>query len=370
MESREAARTIRDGLVVAIRTAAAKGQPVSVRGGGSKDFYGNQVARQHSDVLETLAYSGIIDYEPTELVVTARAGTRLVDLEQALAEHRQMLAFEPPRFGGATLGGCVATGLSGPRRASAGAVRDFVLGVRMLDGRGEELGFGGRVMKNVAGYDLSRVMAGAMGTLGLLLDISVRVSPKPATELTLRLPVQEAQAIHMMNLWAGQPLPVSATCFVDSALSVRLSGAEPAVRAAQVKLGGEEIADGAAFWESLREQTHAFFQPAVQDDGVQCLWRIAVKSTTPSLPLPGKQLIEWGGALRWYMADAADPDTGRIREVASASGGHATLFRSNGAQVTEVFQLPSSGIQDIHRGLKGKFDPQGIFNPGRLYSWL
>lgn len=373
MQSSEAAQTIRDGLAAAIRTAAAKGRPVTIRGGSSKDFYGNQVAGQHSDVLETLSYSGIVDYEPTELVVTARAGTRLVDLEQALAEHGQMLAFEPPRFGGAaTLGGCVAAGLSGPRRVSAGAVRDFVLGVRMLDGRGEELGFGGRVMKNVAGYDLSRVMAGAMGTLGLLLDISVRVSPKPAAELTLRLSVQEAQAIHMMNLWAGQPLPVSATCFVDGAVCVRLSGAEPAVRAAQAKLGGEEIADGAAFWESLREQTHVFFQPAVQDEGVrQCLWRIAVKSTTPPLPLPGKQLIEWGGALRWYLADAADPDTDRIREVASSSGGHATLFRSNGAQVTEVFhQLPSSGMQDIHRGLKGKFDPQGIFNPGRLYSWL
>lgn len=364
-------QAIQSGFVAAIRAAAGNGRAVYIRGGGSKDFYGNQAVRQHSDVLQTLAYSGIIDYEPTELVVTARAGTRLAELEQVLARHGQMLAFEPPRFGGtATLGGCVATGLSGPRRASAGAVRDFVLGVRMLDGRGEELGFGGRVMKNVAGYDLSRVMVGAMGTLGLLLDISVRVSPKPAAELTLRMPVQEAEAIHRMNLWAGQPLPVSATCFVEGNLSVRLSGAEPAVRAAQAKLGGEEVADGAAFWESVREQTHTFFQ-AVHNEGLRkCLWRISVKSTTPPLALPGKQLIEWGGALRWFMPDTADPDTDRVREVASASGGHATLFYNNGVCGAEVFQPLSSGMQDIHRGLKEKFDPQSIYNPGRLYSWL
>lgn len=371
MESKEDMQTIKNGLVATIRAAAGKGQPVHIRGGGSKGFYGSRAMRQHSDVLETLAYSGIIDYEPTELVVTARAGTRLADLEQVLAEHGQMLAFEPPCFGGAaTLGGCVATGLSGPRRASAGSVRDFVLGVRMLDGRGEELAFGGRVMKNVAGYDLSRVMVGAMGTLGLLLDISVRVSPKPAAELTLRMPVQEVEAIHKMNVWAGQPLPVSATCFVDGSLSVRLSGAEPAVRAAQAKLGGEEIIDGAAFWESVREQTYVFFQAVYAEGFRRCLWRISVQSTTPPLALPGKQLIEWGGALRWFMPDAEDPGTDLVREIASASGGHATLFRSNNVCATEVFQPLSSGMQDVHRGLKEKFDPQRIYNPGCLYSWL
>ena len=344
-----------------IRAAAGHEVPLRIRSGGSKDFYGNRMAGQNGRILDATAYAGIVDYEPTELVVTARTGTRLADLEAELRKHGQMLAFEPPHFGSAaTLGGCIATGLSGPRRASAGAARDFVLGVRMLDGRGDDLSFGGQVMKNVAGYDVSRLMTGSMGTLGLLLEVSLKVLPLPAMEMTLRMSMKEAEAIGKMNLWAGKPLPVSATCFCDDELTLRLSGAEPAVRAAHAKLGGEEIVEGVSFWESVREQTHPFFQPG------KSLWRLSIKSTTPPLTLPGKQLIEWGGALRWCASDA---DAEAMRGMATTAGGHATLFRSPALYVT-VFHPLVPEMMKIHRRLKEKFDPMGILNPGRMYPGI
>ncbi len=236
-----------DQLADTIRMAAARGAALHVRGGGTKDFYGNDqgkgTGQVETDFLDVASYAGIVDYEPTELVVTACGGTRLADLEAELSAHGQMLAFEPPHFGsGATLGGCIAAGLSGPRRAFAGAARDFVLGVRTLDGRGDDLHFGGQVMKNVAGYDVSRLMSGSMGTLGVLLEVSLKVLPIPAMELTLRFQMSEAEAIRNMNAWAGKPLAISATCFCEGELTLRLSGAEPAVRAASRKLGGDEIA--------------------------------------------------------------------------------------------------------------------------------
>jgi len=349
-----------DQLADTIRAAAGHKVPLCIRSGGSKDFYGNRIAGQKADILDPTAYAGIVDYEPTELVVTARAGTHLADLETELHKHGQMLAFEPPHFGSAaTLGGCVAAGLSGPRRASAGAVRDFVLGVRMLDGRGDDLSFGGQVMKNVAGYDVSRLMTGSMGTLGLLLEVSLKVLPLPAAEITLRMPMKEADAINRMNLWAGKPMSISATCFYDGELTLRLSGAEPAVRAAHAKLGGEEIDDGADFWESVREQTHPFFQSG------KTLWRLSIKSTTLPLPLPGKQLIEWGGALRWWASDA-DTDAEAMRITAKAASGHATLFRGQELYAS-VFHPLAPGMMNIHRRLKEKFDPMGILNPGRMY---
>ena len=343
-----------------IRAAAEDKVPLCIRGGGSKDFYGNYIPGRNDGVLDASAYAGIVDYERTELVLTARAGTRLADLETELRKHGQMMAFEPPHFEpAATLGGCIATGLSGPRRASAGAVRDFVLGVRMLDGRGDDLRFGGQVMKNVAGYDVSRLMTGSMGTLGLLLEISLKVLPLPAMETTLRIPMVEAEAIERMNLWAGKPLPVSATCFYDGELFVRLSGAEPAVRAAHSKLGGDEIDDGGVFWESVREQSHSFFQSG------KSLWRLSIKSTAPPLPLPGKQLMEWGGALRWW-ADETGVDAGVARGIAKAAGGHATLFRSR-ESCADVFHPLEPAMLAIHRRIKEKFDPMGILNPGRMY---
>lgn len=346
-----------------IRTAADNKSPLQIRGGGTKHFYGNAPAVQPGAFLDTTAYHGIVDYEPTELVMTARAGTRLADVEALLAQHGQMLAFEPPHFGAAaTLGGCVAAGLSGPRRATAGAVRDFVLGLRLLDGTGKDLRFGGQVMKNVAGYDVSRLMAGALGTLGVILEVSLKVLPNPPVEMTLQFSMNEAAAIEQMNQWAGKPLPVSATCHAGGELFVRLSGAESTVRAARVKLGGEEMADGEAFWQSLREQTHGFFQSG------QPLWRLSVRSTTAPLALPGKQLLEWNGGLRWLL-DGDNLDVETIRKLAKDAGGHATLFRNNIARQA-VFHPLEPAMMTIHRSLKQQFDPSGIFNPGRLYPDL
>ena len=356
-------QNIIDQFADTIRAAAERKAPLHICGGGSKEFYGNRIVGQNISVLDVTAYSGIVDYEPTELVVTARTGTRLADLEAELYKHRQMLAFEPPHFGAAaTLGGCIATGLSGPRRASVGAVRDFVLGVRMLDGRGDDLRFGGQVMKNVAGYDISRLMTGSMGTLGLLLEISLKVLPLPPTEMTLSLQMKASEAIEKMNLWAGKPLPISATCFCNNALTLRLSGAEAAVRAAHAKLGGEEVAEGAAFWQSVREQTHLFFQPD------KSLWRLSMKSTTPPLSLPGQQLIEWGGALRWLISNV-DVDAETVRVAAKTTGGHATLFRS-GKPSAAAFHPLAPEMMNIHRRLKEKFDPMRILNPGRMYPEL
>ncbi len=371
-----------DQLAHAIREAANHKAPLRIRGGGTKDFYGGPL---RGETLSTAAYRGVIEYEPTELVLTARAGTPLAEIEAALREKGQMLAFEPPHFGAspsslpppphagegnvvpavpetgmATLGGCIAAGLSGPRRPYAGAVRDLVLGVRMLDGKGSDLRFGGRVMKNVAGYDISRLMAGSLGTLGVILEVSLKTLPLPAAEFTLRREQTQAEAIALMNEWAGKPLPLSATCHIDNLLYVRLSGAAAAVRAARGKLGGEEVADGAAFWHGLREQQLDFFNPSLP------LWRLSLKPTTPPLNLPGRQLIEWGGALRWLMSDV---DAGTVRDAAGLGGGHATLFRG-GDRTSGVFQPLPPVLMRLHQRLKQSLDPAGILNPGRFYEWM
>ena len=246
-----------DQIAEAIRAAAASKVALHIQGGGSKAFYGVPV---NAAPLPVTDYRGVVEYEPSELVISVRAGTPLKEVEAVLAERGQCLAFEPPHFAAsATIGGCVATGLSGPRRSYAGSVRDFVLGIRILDGKGEDLRFGGKVIKNVAGYDVSRLMVGAQGTLGVITEISFKVLPRPVTELTLRLPMHPMQAIETMNRWAGQPLPLSATCYVERSVWVRLAGAPPAVRAAGQKLGGEIFADSPAFWSSIREQTHPAF---------------------------------------------------------------------------------------------------------------
>ena len=349
-----------DQLTDTIRTAAANRMPLCIRGGGSKDFYGGPL---RGDALEVGGYRGIVDYDPTELVITARAGTPLTEIEAVLREKGQMLAFEPPHFGSSsTLGGCIAAGLSGPRRAYTGAARDFVLGVRMLDGAGNDLRFGGQVMKNVAGFDVSRLMAGSLGTLGVILEVSLKMLPLPAAEITLRLAQTAAEAIALANAWAGRPLPVSATAWTAGNLVVRLSGAATAVDAAAKKLGGERLAAEAAarFWHGVREHTDPFFNSG------QPLWRLSLKSTTPPLSLPGTQLIEWGGALRWVATDA---DAHTVRAAAALGGGHATLFRASDKSAG-VFQPLPPALQTIHRKLKQAFDPAGIFNPGRLYDWM
>jgi glycolate oxidase FAD binding subunit len=346
-------------LVDHFQELVRNGRPLRIRGGGTKDWYGQ---RLEGDVLDTRDYTGIVDYEPTELVVTARCGTPLADIEAALAQQGQMLAFEPPHVGpGATLGGAIASGLSGPRRANAGAVRDFVLGCRLLDGKGDVLSFGGQVMKNVAGYDVSRLLAGSLGTLGLLLDVSIKVLPRAPREATLVFEgVNEVDAIRNLNEWGGQPLPVSASCWHDGVLALRLSGANAAVDNAIRTLGGDVMPDCARFWASVREQQHPFFA------GDMPLWRLSVPSTVGAIVPGSPQLIEWGGAQRWLRAPGDAATAERIRAVVAACGGHATLFRG-GDKSVGVFQPLAPAIARIHERLKAGFDPAGIFNPGRMY---
>jgi len=341
-----------------IRAAADAKRPLCIRGGGSKDFYGNTPA---GDPLAVSAYRGIIAYEPTELVITARAGTPLAEIEAAMREQGQMLGFEPPHFsGGATLGGCVAAGLSGPRRAYAGAVRDFVLGVRMLDGRGTDLSFGGQVMKNVAGYDVSRLLTGSLGTLGVILEVSLKTLPLPPAELTLCCEQPRTEAIALMNGWAGTPLPVTATCHVEKRLYVRLAGAESAVRAAARKIGGEEVNNAAEFWRNIRDQRDVFFS------GDPPVWRLSLTPTAPGPDVPGPQLVEWGGALRWLKSDA---DATHIRNAARKADGHATLFRRGHSHAGAFHPLPEALMQ-LHKRVKQAMDPAGILNRGRMYSDL
>jgi len=343
-----------------IRAAGPVGKRLRIRGGGTKDFYGQELV---GEVLDTGPYAGIAEYDSTELVITVRCGTPLMEVESALRAKGQLLPFEPPHFGrGATIGGVVAAGLSGPRRAAAGAVRDYVLGVRMMDGRGEDLTFGGQVMKNVAGYDLPRLMAGSLGTLGIILEVSLKVLPVPVAEATLKFELPADKAVETINRWAGKPLPVSAIAYADGDLGVRLSGAAAAVAVARGKLGGElvEGAQATRFWAGIREQTDPFFA------GDEPLWRLSVPSATPPLALEGRELIEWGGALRWLKTNA---EPRAIRELVARSGGHATLFRG-GDKSVGVFQPLAPAIAAIHQRLKAEFDPHGIFNRGRMYAEL
>jgi len=350
------------GYQAQIRAAVAEKSPLVIRGGGTKDFYGESST---GDVLDATAHAGIVDYDPTELVLTARAGTRLADVLATLRESGQMLACEPPGFGAnATLGGAVAAGLSGPRRPYAGAMRDIVLGVRIIDGRGEDLAFGGRVMKNVAGFDLPRLMTGALGTLGLLTEISMKCVPSPKVEATRVLECGAEDAIRITREWNGKPLPVSATCHHAGRLAVRLSGAPPAVDAAARQIGGSELTDADAFWEGVREQSNDFFT-AARASGAP-LWRLSVKGSAPFADLAGEQLIEWSGALRWLVADErTEPE--QVRAFARGHGGHATLFRATDKAPGAFHPLPDT-LHGLHRRLKAVFDPAGILNRGRLYS--
>ncbi|MES2149591.1 MAG: glycolate oxidase subunit GlcE [Pseudomonadota bacterium] len=340
--------------------AGASGTPLRLRGGASKDWYGNAA---RGAVLDTRAHRGIVAYDPTELVLTARCGTPLAEIDAALAEHGQMLAFEPPHFGpGATLGGMFASGLSGPRRQAAGALRDFVLGARLMDGHGELLRFGGQVMKNVAGYDVARMLAGSLGTLGLVAEVSLKVMPLPFAQTTLQLAMGQQQALDTLDAWAGQPLPVSASAWHDGVLMLRLSGARAAVNAARRQIGGELLDDAGPRWRALREQTHPFFAAA----GPAPLWRLALPAATAAQALPWPQLLEWGGTQRWFHSPA---DGAQLHAMAAELGGHACRFRGAG-QRSEVFQPLAPAVMAIHANLKRKFDPAGIFNPGRMYQEL
>ncbi len=348
-------------IAARVREAAAAHTPLMLAGGGSKHFLGRRVA---GTPLAVGGHCGILHYVPEELVLSARAGTPLAEIETALAERGQMLAFEPPYFGAtATLGGTIAANLSGPRRAYAGAARDFVLGCRLVNGKGEILHFGGEVMKNVAGYDLSRLMAGAFGTLGVLLEVSLKVLPRPETETTLVCERDETSAIELMNRWAGRPLPLSATAWSEGRLYVRLSGPAPAIAAAAAGLGGECLPQAEKFWSDLREHTSAFFTDP------RPLWRLGLPATVPPLALDGPEIVTWGGAQRWVKTGIpAD----QVRAHAAAVGGHATLFRParDAPPAEDPFTPLTPALHHLHQRLKAAFDPAGILNPGRLYAGL
>ena len=367
-----------------------------LRGSGTKDFYGEAI---EGELVDLRPYRGIVDYEPSELVITARCGTPLSEIEDALKDRGQFLAFEPPAFGGdPTIGGVIATGLSGPRRMYVGAARDFVLGVTLLDSRGEILRFGGQVMKNVAGFDVSRLLCGSLGILGVITEVSLKVLPQPRAEETLRFEMPAQQAVEAFNRWSGQPLPLSGAAWCNGLAWVRLSGAASAVRAAHERLGGERIGATPAthWWNALRHHTHPIFKN-------NTVWRLSVPDTTPTLHLPGDPLIDWGGALRWYAyggtADALIarddtrqsrvaehtrvPDydgtkvpplgipslTARSREIASAAEGTALCWQGH-APSTGRFHPLQPAVATLHRRLKEHFDPHGIFNPGRMIPGL
>ena len=342
---------IRARVVDAIERRA----PLAIVGGGTKHFLGREA---QGEPLALGDHRGVIDYHPEELVLTARAGTPLSELEDLLAERGQMFAFEPPRFGAAaTLGGTIATNLSGPRRAYAGAARDFVLGIRIINGRGEILHFGGEVMKNVAGYDVSRLVTGAMGTLGVILDVSLKVLPRPRETITLVQSMAPRAAVESLCRWAAAPLPISASCIEGAHLYVRLSGTASALAKARITIGGDVLENADTFWLEVREQRHPFF------GGDAPLWRISVPPAA-TLDLPGAQMVEWGGALRWLKSDAPAE---KIRAVAAERGGHAMLFRSAVRSSDPYHPLPEPLMQ-LHKRIKTAMDPHGIFNRGRMYA--
>ena len=392
--------------------AAQQKHTILIQGGGTKNFYGNRAlnnidkaALNSSDkaalnsidqgALNTIdkaalnsldsrvphmtstsvelklsALRGIINYQPTELVVTAWAGTPLQEVIDTLAASKQILAFDPPAFGAqATLGGCVAAGLAGPGRYAGGPVKDYVLGTHLLTASGNVLKFGGEVMKNVAGYDVSRLLVGSMGMFGALTQVSVKVAPRPQEVCTLEFALDEASALALCHSWRAQPLPLSATAWqategASGCLRVRLAGSGAALNTARQKMGGQVLPEvqAAEYWAALREQTLSFFTTPT-------LWRLAVAPGTPALNL-GPTLIEWGGGQRWV---AAEFDAAAVRRVAEQAGGHATLFRLSAAHAMPaqgVFHPLAAGVLGVVKRLKQEFDPQGLFNPSRLVHGL
>ena len=348
----------RESLQASVIEASGSQTPLNIIAGNSKAFYGRAA---HGQTLPIEDHRGIVDYSPTELVITARAGTRLSELESILEEEGQVLPFEPPHFGeGATIGGTLVCGLSGPSRPYTGSIRDYVLGVDCLGGNGKLMSFGGQVMKNVAGYDLSRFLTGSLGTLAIVLEATLRVMPRPGASLTLVQDADPATAIERFNRWAGLPLPITAACACENKLYVRLSGTRQGVLDARTRLGGDALEDDGRFWSDIREHRHPFFTAD------RPLWRLSIPAGTRPLKIDGTWLYDWGGAQRWLSSDIS---AGQIRQAASNAGGHATLFRG-GDRDSDVFHPLPPALFRLHKNLKESFDPAGILNPGRMYTDL
>ncbi len=362
-----------------INQARADQQTLRIKGGGTKDFYGN--ALSGDGLIETRAHSGITSYEPSELVVTVRAGTPLEELEAALQEQNQYLPFEPPHFGAnGTVGGMVASGLSGAARAVTGSVRDHILGVQIVNGAGEVLNFGGTVMKNVAGYDVSRLLAGSMGTLALITEVSIKVLPIPVADATLGFDLDQAAALKLLNRWRALPLPINSSAWVDArgtklgkdGFFVRLRGAQAAVASASEQLTQEQGGyvlppeHSPAVWRTANDHAMSFFTPPADD---LCLWRLSLPATTPALDVPYPQYVEWQGAQRWLWARASERSA--LQATASKAGGHAVLFRPSHKQgdadkAAGAFQVQSAVLTQINQNLRDQLDPHGVFNTRRI----
>ena len=352
----------------AVHSAKSENRQLAVVGGGSKSFYGREIA---GEPLSMSVYSGIIEYQPTELVITAKSGTPIETINRILEENNQKLGFEPPVFGSSsTLGGVIAAGLSGPARPYSGGIQDFVLGVKILSGNGEVLNFGGKVIKNVAGFDVSRLMVGAMGCLGVLLEISLKVVPIPEVEKTVCIVQPEiSDAIAMMNSLAARPVPISAAAWVEGMTRIRLSGSEKGVQSALNSICGafspsEQDIEADSFWQGLQNLTHSFF------DNQNMLYRASVKPSTGALYDDQGTLVDWGGAVRWYCLANDDQNAkNNLSEAVTNAGGHLEIFR-NGDRSREVMAPVKPPIMQLQKRLKAMFDPGRILNPGRMYQEL
>ena len=341
-----------------VKQANNDGTKLKIVGGGSTNFMGRQ---SEGELISTAEHSGIVSYEPIELVLTARAGTPLVEINAALAEHNQRLAFEPPSFEGhATLGGTLACHLSGPGRPWNGSIRDHVLGIRLINGRAEELRFGGQVMKNVAGYDVSRLQAGAMGTLGIISEVSLKIMPQPIASKTIKREMNATQAIDQMNRLSGQSKPLTAACWFDNHLYLRVEGSRSAVDSTISQWQGVVIEDSDNLWAQLREHQLDYY--ATQSP----LWRFSVNSNAEHFLPDEDWLIDWGGSQRWLRGDFA---ANELESLAEHAGGQVSLYRG-GDRLQDVFHTQPEALRQLHQRLKQSFDPNGIFNPGRLYSWM
>jgi glycolate oxidase FAD binding subunit len=361
--------------------AGKQNTALSIEGGASKDWFGNATSPH---TLSTKSYQGILDYQAEELVITACAGTPITEIEDALTQKNQMLPFEPPHFGQhATFGGVIAAGLAGPARISTGNLRDFVLGTRLMDGRGEDLSFGGKVMKNVAGYDVSRLIPGSLGTLALLLEASVKVLPKPAASASLRCVIPQDHALRVLNEWAGQPLPLNASVWIgnasdEGALTVRLAGANAAVNTASLMMCTElnatllDPTDAESFWKELREQTLAWFRELAPG---HALWRLSLPADCQAISMPPGfnpvGILEWHGQQRWLQGPANQNTASTLMALAQKHGGHASCFRNNSSEQFERFTSLQSnpltaGLELVQKRLRHSFDPFGVFTTGRL----
>lgn len=354
-----------------VKNCIDKKQKIIIEGGSTKKELGRDTGSSDTHKIMTKQHTGIVNYEPVELVMTVRAGTTIKEIADVLAENSQVLACDPPHFDGkATIGGTLGANVSGPSRPWLGSIRDHVLGVNLINGSGEHLRFGGKVMKNVAGYDVSRLQAGAMGTLGLMTEISFKVLPKTAVTMTLSIEATQADAILMMNELSGQPKPIMGACWSNNYLYLRLSGAKSAVEGTakqwQHKFSAFKMlseSDALVFWASLRERANEFFSEREKSEP---LWRFSLNSAAPVYLEGERWLLDWAGSQRWLKGEFSQKE---LSAWASKQGGEVVLYQG-GDRTKEIIAEPNSVMKKLQTNIKHSFDPHNIFNAGRLYGWM